>query len=219
MMSDLEGTSINFDLNSYLHARKIAQRISFLFASHVEVGMAEKDGLDLLDKLFEMHKIEQKWHPHKFRIGENTTKSFREKSNQNVRLQKEDIYFLDIGPVINGHEADIGHTYTIGQNLEYAHAQKSVREIFNELQFLWKEENLTGKDLYHQAKTLAEKKGYILDDKMQGHRLGDFPHALYYKGALSEFKRTPVENLWVLEILIKHPSLKFGAFFEDILVK
>ena len=48
--------------------------------------------------------------------------------------------------------------------------------------------------------------------------LGDFPHALFYKGQLSEFKKMPVENLWVLEILIKHPEKEFGAFIEDILI-
>lgn len=218
MMNDREGISPKFNLESYLAARKIAQKISLLCASHIDVGMTEQDGIEILDKLFEMHGIEKKWHPHKFRIGLNTTKSFREKSEPNIKLKKDDIYFLDIGPVIEGHEADIGHTYTIGQNMKFAHAQKTVKEIFMELQKEWKEEKLTGQSLYQRAKELTEKKGYVLNDKMQGHRLGDFPHALFYKGKLSDFEKHPIKNLWVLELLIRDPSGEFGAFYEDILI-
>ena len=218
MINDIQGTSAKFNLDSYMEARKIAQRISLLFASHIDVGMTEDDGQKIIEDLFKMNGVEKNWHPTKVRFGKNTTKSFREKSEPGVTLQDKDIYFLDIGPVINGHEADIGMTYSIGQNPEYGHAQKTVREIFNEVRALWKEKELTGEQLYTEAKRITEDKGYILNMDMTGHRLGDFPHALFYKGKLSEFEKTPVENLWVLEILIKHPEKEFGAFMEDILI-
>lgn len=218
MMKDEQGTSAKFNLNTYMDARKIAQRVSLLFASHIDVGMTEEDGQKIIEDLFRMNNIEKSWHPTKVRFGVNTTKSFKEKSEPGIVLKEKDIYFIDIGPVVNGHEADIGMTYTIGQNPEYGHAQKTVREIFNEVKTLWKEKSLTGTELYNEAKRITEEKGYILNDKMTGHRLGDFPHALFYKGKLSEFEKTPLENLWVLEILIKHPEKEFGAFYEDILV-
>lgn len=52
---------------------------------------------------------------------------------------------------------------------------------------------------------------------MNGHRLGDFPHAVYFKGKLGEIDIIPKEKLWVLEILIRHPRKNFGAFFEDLI--
>tara|TARA_Y100000385_G_scaffold260521_1_gene290446 strand:+ start:63 stop:719 length:657 start_codon:yes stop_codon:yes gene_type:complete len=218
MINDIQGTSAKFNLDSYMEARKIAQRISLLFASHIDVGMTEDDGQKIIEDLFKMNGVEKTWHPTKVRFGKNTIKSFREKSEPGITLQDKDIYFLDIGPVINGHEADIGMTYSIGQNPEYGHAQKTVREIFNEVRALWKENELTGEQLYSEAKRITDDKGYILNMDMTGHRLGDFPHALFYKGKLSEFEKFPIENLWVLEILIKHPEKEFGAFMEDILI-
>lgn len=217
MMNDIEGVSAKFNLETYMQARKMAQKIMLLCASQVEVGMTEEDGMRVLDELCANFGIEKKWHPHKFRIGINTTKSFREISEPNVKLQATDIYFIDIGPVIDGHEADYGQTFTLGQNPEFAHCQKSSREIFNEVKEIWKNESLTGKELYQRANEIADKKGYILNTKMNGHRLGDFPHALFYKGKLEEVESKPIENLWVLEILIQHKTKEFGAFFEDIL--
>ena len=52
---------------------------------------------------------------------------------------------------------------------------------------------------------------------MNGHRLGDFPHALHYKGKLSDFSEAPFPNLWVLEIHLIDEKINRGAFFEDIL--
>jgi Xaa-Pro aminopeptidase len=218
MMQNPEGVSAKFNLESYLKARKTAQKIAMLVAHHIDVGMTEDDGLHIIDELFEMHGVEGIWHPTKFRIGINTTKSFREKSEPNIKLQENDIYYLDIGPVIDGHEADFGQTFTIGQNSEFAYAQKTVRMIFNQLQSYWKTHRPNGIELYQEAQKLALEAGFELDSKMHGHRLGDFPHALYYKGSLSNFESTPIENLWVLELLIRHPSKQFGAFYEDILI-
>lgn len=219
MMTNVEGVSERFNLDTYLEARKIARKISFLCASHIEDGMSEDDGLAIIDKLMQMHDVNKTWHPTKFRIGQNTTKSFREKSDANLKLQKEDIYFLDIGPVIKGHEADIGHTYTVGQNLKYANIQKTAKEVFFEVQKKWQSSDLSGIELYNYAKSETEKRGYIFNVNMAGHRLGDFPHALFYKGKLSDFDKTPIENLWVLEIHIIDKSHEFGAFYEDVLLK
>jgi Xaa-Pro aminopeptidase len=218
MMNEIEGTTAKFNLETYLEARKMARKIVLLTASQVDVGMTEEDGIKILDQLFENFGIEKKWHPHKFRFGVNTTKSFREKSEPAVKLAQNDIYFIDIGPVINGHEAAYGQTFTRGQNPENSLIQKSSRDVFNEVQTLWKEEGLTGAELYSKAEKIADSKGYILNTKMNGHRLGDFPHALFYKGNLQELDKKPIDNLWVLEILLRHKELEIGAFYEDILI-
>ncbi|MEX0799049.1 MAG: M24 family metallopeptidase [Bacteriovoracaceae bacterium] len=214
---DPQGTGEKFNLETYMEARKVARRIAFLFASHMDQGMSEEDGLHILDELFKKHNIEKKWHPSKFRIGKNTLKGFKEKSEPGIKLQKEDIYFIDIGPVINGHEADYGQTFTVGQNQDYAHAQKTSKKVFDELSSVWREKKVTGKELYREAKNLAKKYGYELNEDMQGHRLGDLPHAVHHKGKLGDFESTPVENLWMLEIHLRHPEKPFGAFFEDVL--
>ncbi len=217
-MKDPQGVGEKFNLETYLAARKVARRVAFLFASHMEEGISEEEGHEVLDQLLKKNGVEKKWHPSKFRIGKNTTKSFKEKSDPGVKLQKEDIFFLDIGPIIDGHEADYGQTFTVGQNAEFAHAQKTSKLIFDQLAGEWKANGLSGKALYARASELAQKYGYVLNEQMAGHRLGDLPHALHYRGKLSDFESVPLENLWVLEVHIIHPEKQFGAFFEDVLM-
>src|SRR5690554_3986519 len=160
-----------------MEARKVARRVALLFASHVEPGISEEEGLELLEELFKRNGVEKKWHPSKFRIGKNTLKSFREVSEPGIRLQKEDIYFLDIGPVLNGQEADFGQTFTVGQNSEHSKIQRASKQVWEELAVHWKVDKLSGKKLYQKGVEIADKLGYELNEKMGGHRLGDFPHA------------------------------------------
>lgn len=148
-----------------------------------------------------------------------TIKAFREKSDDKVTLQPEDLFFIDIGPVFDGYEGDYGKTFTLGNNLSYLKISTDVQVLFDKAQSLWLEGNASGIELYQFLKKEADKLGYVLNPAMIGHRLADFPHAIYYKGKLGEFTKTPVENLWVLEVLIRHPSNNFGAFFEDIIKK
>jgi len=218
MMNDIQGVTEKFNIETYLEARKLAQKIVLLTASQFDVGMTEDDGVRIIGELCENFKVESTWHPHKFRIGTDTIKAFREKSDKTIKLQENDIFFMDIGIVINGHEADFGQTFTVGQNMDFANCQKTARQVFNETKELWRNEGLTGEDLYKKAEALALDKGYVLNLNMDGHRLGDYPHGLFYKGSLSNFDRKPIENLWVLEILIRHPEKEFGAFYEDILI-
>ena len=219
MMNNPEGISAKFNLETYLEARKVAKRIALLFAAQVDVGITEEEGMALLDDLFQAQGVEKKWHPHKFRIGSDTTKVFRDKSDKSLKLKENDIYFVDIGPVINGHEADFAQTFTIGQSPDYAKIQRASRKIFDECLNFWQEKKPTGVELYEFAQEKAENDGYILKNQEGGHRLGDFPHALYYKGRLSNFEKQPVENLWVLEIHLNNKEETYGAFYEDILFR
>ena len=58
----------------------------------------------------------------------------------------------------------------------------------------------------------------MLFRSIQGHRVSDFPHAIYKAGRLGDFAERPSSGLWILEIQIAHPTRPFGAFHEDLLV-
>ena len=60
--------------------------------------------------------------------------------------------------------------------------------------------------------------GWRLNLEIRGHRLSDFPHAIYRAGDLGDFALCPAAGLWMLEIQIAHQTRPFGAFFEDLLV-
>jgi len=216
-MNQEERVGVKFDLKEYLKTRDKTIEVVMKVASLVFVGMSEQEGARLIDSVLEDFDCEKKWHPNKFRIGVNTLKSFREKSDPSVRLKENDIFFIDIGPVFNGHEGDYGRTFVLGEVKEYLDIQAACEKVFEETAKSYQSNGLTGVELYQFAQKAATKHGYILNLKMHGHRLGDFPHALYSKNALGKVDFSPKENLWVLEILLRHPNKEFGAFIEDLL--
>jgi len=89
--------------------------------------------------------------------------------------------------------------------------------VFQKTAEMCRNKQLNGVDLYNYAEKTSRELGYKLNLKMNGHRLGDFPHTVYSKRKLGEIDFTPKENLCVLEILIRHPKENFGAFFEDLI--
>ena len=183
----------------------------------VEVGMCEADGIDLIEQVLKEAGHEKNWHPHKFRIAKNTTLSFREKSDETIRLKKNDIFTIDIGPVWKNFEGDYGETFIFGDNEEFKKIKLESEKIFNDCKKYWQYHQCTGKELYIHAKNLATEKGYILNTNMKGHRLGDFPHHVFYRGGLSEIDKVPAKNIWVLEIHLLNKDRTYGAFFEDII--
>lgn len=213
----IENTGDKFNLETYMDARKVAMKATLLVAQHVNVGMDLEDIEGLVNETFKLLKIEKKWHMSKVRIGSDTMKTFKEKSDPTICLKENDIFFLDIGPVINNHEADFGMTFTKGNNPDFAKIQKASRDLFNLAKAFWLDSKPTGEELYKFLKSETENLGYELDPKMHGHRLGDFPHHVHYRGSLGEVETTPIKNLWVLEVHIFDTKNKVGAFYEDIL--
>lgn len=207
--------SEKFNLETFFKARLLALRACDLFNEKLEVGMTEKEGIHLIDEVLSDLGSERKWHPTKFRFAKDTNKSFRDKSELESGIKEGDYYFLDIGPVFNGHEADIGRSF--GFKCDNPLALKA-ENIFKKLERIWKSEKINGASLYDRALKICEEEEVVLNPKMAGHRLGDFPHALQYKGSLESFLEYPIENLWVLEIHILNKEGSLGAFFEDILI-
>ncbi|MAZ48018.1 MAG: hypothetical protein CME65_05615 [Halobacteriovoraceae bacterium] len=209
-----------FKLGDFLKARDKTVKLIDLTVSKLEEGMKEPDCIALLEKLMKDFGVEKKWHPTKFRIGSDTLKSFSEKSTDLPPLKDGEIFFIDIGPVWENYEGDYGQTFIFNQaKSEFSELASKAQQVFKYTKDQWVENNLSGTDLYKSAEKYSETLGVKLNMNMGGHRLGDFPHHLFYRGDLAEINEAPVDNLWVLEILIADQKLNRGAFFEDILIK
>lgn len=216
-MMSLERVGESFQLEMYLEARVLTKKLVRDYATKIQIGMSEEEIKKELNLLFQKQGLEKYWHPTKVRIGRNTIKSFKEISESSIFLKGDDIFFIDMGPVFNQHEADYGETFVLGNNPDYLRIQKSVKEIFDDVSLYWKKHRCSGQKLYQYAEEITQKKGYLFHPKMKGHRLGDFPHALVYRGSLEEAPFIKKGLLWVLEILIQDSSQQFGAFYEDII--
>ena len=205
-----------FDLKQFYHARDVARDMTHELAAQIKPGMIESDAHDLYKDLYTKYGIEKNWHPPKLRFGPNTLKTFKEPSDP-YTLSDEDIFYIDIGPVVNQHEADYGETFTIGANFEHKHIADCSKKIFDEVSEYWKKNRTRGPELYEWAKSLAKFYGYKLNMGSDGHRIGDFPHHVFFKGAIIECNEELLPDAWILEIQLDHPKLAFGSFFEDIL--
>ncbi len=209
-----ESTGESFQLSRYLNAREKAWHLLYKINDYIQSHYRELSEEDIHNKIKEIFGADIKfWHPHKVRFNENTRCSFRDHSVKGVSLDLMDRYFIDLGPILDQHEADVGQTYCIGDKS----FKNPAQILFHQLEDLWKKEGITGEQLYDRAKEMASDLNCELNEKMQGHRLGDFPHALFHRGGLNEFEETPQEMLWVLEIHLLHLEKNEGYFFEDIL--
>ncbi len=205
-----------FSLEKLFRAREVARNMTYELSSLICPGMTEADAHRMYKELSVKHGVEKQWHPPKLRFGPNTICNFKDESIS-YTLQEEDIFFIDIGPVVDGHEADYGETFSIGSIYEHKLICEAQRKVFAEVSKEWKEKNLSGVELYKFADQAARRTGFLFNPGQDGHRIGDFPHHVHFRGGLGELNEKAIPNAWILEIHLWDPKKKFGAFFEDIL--
>jgi hypothetical protein len=214
-MRSEEALGPDFNLSHYLEARQTSIDIVQEVAHALTPGITEVEAHELCKETFKRYGISKLWHPTKIRFGKNTLCTFREESAPGVRLGMGELFYLDIGPVVAGHEGDYGEGFRCGGGSDPLIAQS--RELFNYTEQIWKSEKLTGPALYHRASTRAQEMGLYLDIRSGGHRLGDFPHAIHHKGKLIDFPTGPMPGVWILEIHLVDKERERAIFFEDVL--
>lgn len=180
-------------------------------------GISEDEAKAMAAEVFRELGMERLWHPVIIRIGPNTTRTYRERSEPEVRLGDNDIYFVDLGLVFDGHEGDVGDTFVTGHAPHMEACAEAARELFHRVANAWRSRGLTGEALYAFAEQQAEAMGWRLNHEIKGHRVSDFPHSVHKAGDLGELGERPSSGLWILEIQIAHPTEPYGAFYEDLL--
>ena len=186
-------------------------------AKQIRVGMSVAEANALALAVLSDFGAETNWHPPIIRFGANSCKIYSEASDPGVRLQKSDIFFIDLGPVFEGHEADIGATFVVGDAPEHQACAVAVATIFQQVAMHWQKTGCHGDELYAFAEQQALALGYQFNQEIKGHRLGDFPHRLYANGRLGDLTGPVRDGIWVLEIQIRHPKLPIGGFMEQVL--
>lgn len=214
----LERVGTHYDREQMLIVRKMTLAAVDRIALAVKPGMLEEDAVLEGRRILKEMGLLRGWHGVRVRCGLNTLKVFRAPSEPGTLLQKDDIFFIDIGPVWQRWEGDAGNTYVVGDDPDMHRCKHDVQVIFNRVREKWRADALTGYDLYDFAAAEARSMGWELNLQTPGHRLGDFPHEALYSGSLSATHFPPTSSLWVLEIQIRHPERPFGAFYEDLLL-
>lgn len=205
-------------LDSMKFARDKTWEVVDRLGQIIQPGMLESEATAACKKLLGEFGMERIWHPILVRFGENTLKTFKERSNGDPRLNDDDIFFIDIGVVWNGHEGDSGATFVVGNDAEMKACADAAKAVFDDVERHWRTTGASGKALYDYAAQCAAALGWRLNLDIKGHRVSDFPHAIYKAGDLGDFDACPDAGLWILEIQLAHPTRPFGAFYEDLLV-
>jgi Xaa-Pro aminopeptidase len=208
----------NYTLDQMLIARDRTWQVIDRVSQLIEPGMRESEAVAQCKTVMEQLGMERIWHPIIVRFGENTLKTFNQRSNDDPHLQPNDIFFIDLGVVWNAHEGDTGATFVVGTDTEMKACADAARTLFDEVKQHWQTTGATGTALYSFAEQRATELGWRLNLDIKGHRVSDFPHAIYRAGDLGDFDARPDAGLWILEIQLAHPTRPFGAFYEDLLV-
>ena len=207
----------SFRVDSLRVARDKTLQVIMEAAKSIRAGMSEKEAKVLIQDIQTRMGAPKSWHPPQIRFGENTLLPFG-KIGSDVLLGENDIFFLDIGPIFDGHEGDVGRAFVLGTDPEMRRCCADVETIWNEVRDHWSRTQISGKELYDYAIAKADERGWQLSlQKANGHRIADFPHAAKIRGSIEGFDEKPAADRWILEIQIRHPERNFGAFYEDLL--
>lgn len=212
-----EAVGLAYSLEGMFHAKRMTWEAIGQIARQVKPGMQESAAREMgLEVLREMG-MERIWHPLLIRFGANTLKTFKQRSDGDPLLQENDLFFIDLGVVWDRHEGDCGATFVVGGDAEMHACAAAAKSLFDQVHDHWQSHQVAGPELYRHAQERAQAMGWVLNLDIKGHRVSDFPHAIYRAGDLGDFAACPQVGLWILEIQIAHPTRPFGAFYEDLL--
>ncbi|MDF3832137.1 M24 family metallopeptidase [Cupriavidus basilensis] len=207
-----------YALESMQFARDKTWQVVNRVAELVRPGMLESEATTQCKAVLEELGMDRIWHPVLIRFGENTLRTFKQRSVGDPRLKENDIFFIDLGVVWDRHEGDAGATFVVGSDPEMKACADAAKSVFDEVEHHWRSTGAGGKALYDYAAGRASALGWRLNLEIKGHRVSDFPHAIYRAGDLGDFAPCPDAGLWILEIQLAHPTRPFGAFYEDLLI-
>jgi Xaa-Pro aminopeptidase len=216
--TELEAVGSHYDAEQMLRVRQMTRDAIHAIAAAVKPGMLEEAAVEMAKDILADKAMLRGWHDVYVRFGSNTTKTFGAASDEGIRLGEDDIFFVDIGPTWKTWEGDGGDTFVTGTDPEKLRCANDAREIFHEVRKHWLTSGDSGRALYDVAVAAAERRGWVLNMDLSGHRIADFPHAAVYEGSMAEVEFCPSAQLWVLEIHIRNVDHTYGAFFEDMLL-
>jgi len=173
--------------------------------------------------------VRRHWHKRVVRSGPNTLLKFSDTSVDR-RIAADDIVSLDLGPVFDVWEADLGRTYVLGPDPDKQRLVTDIADAFRRGRALFDATpELTAGELYDFVFGLAPTYGWKFGASSAGHLIGAFPHeSLAQKSkrftirhgnatALRERDRRGRERHWILEIHFVDEAKQIGGFFEELL--
>jgi Xaa-Pro dipeptidase len=173
--------------------------------------------------------VVQHWHRQIVRAGTNTLTTAADYPEE-LTIGADDTVYLDLGPVFEEWEADIGRTYAVGDDPRKHRLAADLPRVFERVQSHFRATpDITGAELYAFAQAAAVDAGWIFGGAIAGHWVGEFPHNRWpgerdFK-AIWPANTAPLrttdhlgrERNWILEIHLVDRARTFGGFYERLL--
>jgi Xaa-Pro dipeptidase len=183
---------------------------------------------DIYALALEQFGVEKHWHKRIVRAGANTLTIAAD--NPPVRdIDQDDIVYVDLGPVFEDWEADLGRTYILGKH-PGAKLVDALPVVFDRVQsYYHSSPDMTGADLYAFAQKAAAEAGWNFGGAIAGHLVSEFAHAQIpgdknlnriqpgNDKRMSDPDELGQERHWILEIHLVEPSGHYGGFYERLL--
>ncbi|HEY3639431.1 MAG TPA: M24 family metallopeptidase [Rhizomicrobium sp.] len=173
--------------------------------------------------------VEQHWHRRIVRSGLNTLTTANDYPPVRT-IEPEDTVYVDLGPVFEDWEADIGRTYALGSDPERRKLVDDLPRVFERVQkHYYDSPGMTGAELYAFAQKAAEDAGWVFGGAIAGHIVSEFAHATLPGdkdiNRISPKNPTPLrsndslgrDKHWILEIHLVDHARTFGGFYERLL--
>jgi Xaa-Pro aminopeptidase len=178
---------------------------------------------------YDLFGIDQYWHKKIVRTGPNTLHPYNG-NPPDLAIQKDDILFLDFGPIFEGWEADLGRTYVIGNDPLKLKLKRDVELAWHEAKTWYTEQSsLTGAAYFKYIIELAKRYGWEFGGEIAGHIVGHFPHEQLEPGDLGldihpdnhsdilQPDKQGNNRHWILEIQFVDRVNNIGGYFEQLL--
>jgi Xaa-Pro dipeptidase len=172
--------------------------------------------------------VTRHWHRRLVRAGANTLCVFSDNPDERT-IGENDTVYLDLGPVFEEWEADIGQTYAVGNDPAHHALIAALPHVFEETRAHFNANpDITGADLYAFACAAAESRGYIFGGKIAGHTVGEFSHLTWpgerehtriypdNPNKLSDRDHLGRKRFWIIETHLVAPDRSFGGFYERL---
>ena len=214
-----------------------AQNVSIQFFETIEennliiAGKSEEQlNFEVCDLALKEFGIEKHWHKKIVRSGKNTLAIYPDNPPNRV-INKDDILFIDLGPIVEGYEADIGRTYVLGNNNQKLKLKNDVETAWYEIQAWYrKKTKLKASELFQYCVDKAKELGWEFGGEIAGHIVGRYPHEQPDDPKSLELDIHPDNHNdmflldadgnkrhWILELQFVDKKNEIGAYFEQLL--
>lgn len=209
---------------------KAAQLFAEIERDLIRPGISEKDLTKEIHELgTKRYGVRTHWHKRVARSGPNTLMPYDENPPDRI-IQPDDIVFIDLGPVFEAWEADLGRTYVLGDDPIKKRLRDATESVWHQVKLCYDENpDMTGAELYDIACDRAQVAGWEFGGNIAGHLVGSFPHERIPRDKITLYITRGNDTLmsqpspdgkkrhWILEIHLVDRERQIGGFFEQLL--